>query len=85
MKQVEKLLIAVSQRSVILAEEAICGCARCDRRAYVPFARILEKLMDHPPGNVDYVLPVLGRCPGCCSSLDEGTLVLPKKRRSSLT
>jgi hypothetical protein len=41
--------------------------------------------MDHPPGNVDYVLPVLGRCPGCCSSLDEQTLVLPKKRRSSQT
>ena len=79
MEQTDKLLIAVSQHSVFLAEAAIAGCATCTSAASVSFARILDKLGNHPEGMVDYILPVLATCPQCRSPLDELALVLPKR------
>jgi len=77
----EKLVIAVSQHTVFLAESAIGGCSSCTDSARVPFARVLDVLGNHQPGRVDYILPVLATCPQCHVSLDEWSLVAPKDYR----
>jgi hypothetical protein len=78
MQQMEKVIIAVSQHTVLQAELAIVGCISCTDRATVPLTRVLDKLRKQPPGRVDYILPVLAICPKCKASLDEWALVAPK-------
>ena len=77
MQQTNKLLVAVSQHTVFLAELSIAGCRACSPSASVPLVHILDSLGKHPPGTADYILPVLASCPQCHSALDERTLVLP--------
>ena len=76
----EKLVIAVSQHTVFLAESVLAGCASCSDSARVPFARVLDVIGKHEAGCVDYILPVLANCPKCHVSLDEWSLVSLKKR-----
>ena len=81
MQRMKHLVVAVSQHTVLLAESAIAGCISCTKSAYVPFARILDMLGNHPVGCVDYILPVLAVCPKCQSLIDECVLVVPKQYR----
>lgn len=83
MENVNKLVVAVSQHTVFLAESAIARCGACSRTANVPFCRILDTIGSHEFGEVDYILPVLGRCPACHSKLDEQSLVTVKPGLSS--
>jgi len=75
----KEFIVAVSQHTVFLAESAICGCVSCTEAACVPFTCVLDKLGNHPPGRVDYILPVLAACPRCHASLDERAIVAPKE------
>lgn len=72
-------LVAVSQHTVFLAELAITGCIACSELARVPLTRVLDRLGNHPPGCVDYILPVLAACPRCHALLDERAIVAPKE------
>ena len=72
-------LVAVSQHTVFLAESAITGCVHCTEVARVPLARVLDRLGNHQPGCVDYILPVLAACPRCHAMLDERAIVAPKE------
>jgi len=75
-----RLVVTVSQHTVFLAEAAIIQCASCSKSAGVPFVQILEKVANHPSREVDYILPVLGRCPFCQAELNEQTIVIPRPR-----
>jgi hypothetical protein len=75
----DKLLISVSQTAVIQAELAIEGCSRCcPKGAKVPFWKVLNSFRSYAMHQVEYILPVLGRCPKCRSGIDENMLVRPK-------
>ena len=74
------LIISVSQSSVLQAEMAIEGCIYCIDGAAIPFWQILHNLRTPGPERVQYLLPVLGRCPICKALLDESTLVVPKRQ-----
>jgi hypothetical protein len=78
MQRMKELIIAVSQHTVFLAESAIMGCIACTKSACIPLTRVLDSLSHHPPGRVEYILPVLAACPKCHASLDELALVAPK-------
>jgi len=78
-KVVKEELVAVSQHTVFLAELAITGCRSCTEVARVPLARVLDRLGNHPPGRVDYILPVLAACPRCHALLDERAIVAAKE------
>jgi hypothetical protein len=82
MRKMSDVLIAVSQHTVFLAELSIAGCAACTPTASLPLAYILDRLSNHPPGQVDYILPVLASCPRCRAALNELTLVVPKNEGS---
>lgn len=82
MWKMSEVLIAVSQHTVFLAELSIVGCGTCTPTASVPLAYILDRLSNHPPGQVDYILPVLASCPRCRAALSELTLVVPKTEGS---
>ena len=78
MKELDKLVVTVSQHTVFLAEAAIYRCGSCSNSPGVPFAQILEMVGGHPGGAADFILPVLGYCPSCQSELDEQSVVIPK-------
>jgi len=80
-KELDKLIVTVSQHTVFLAEAAIYRCGSCSNSPGVPFAQILEKVGGHASGTADFILPVLGYCPSCQSELDEQSTVIPKAAR----
>jgi len=80
-KELEKLVVTVSQHTVFLAEAAIYRCGSCSNLQGVPFAQILEKVGGHAAGTAEFILPVLGYCPSCQSELDEQSIVIPKAER----
>ena len=82
MKELDKLVVTVSQHTVFLAEAAIYRCGSCSNVPGVPFAQVLESVGGHPAGMVDFILPVLGYCPSCQSELDEQSIVIPKSARA---
>lgn len=75
-----KLLIAVSQQSMFLAESKVAGCATCTALANVRFERLLDEVTGWND-EVSYVMPCPASCPVCGASLEEATLV--KIRRVS--
>ena len=79
MEEMDKLVVTVSQHTVFLAEAAIARCSACSKMPGIPLARILDRIGNHSHGSVEYILPVLGRCPACQSSLDEHSIVIPKR------
>jgi hypothetical protein len=81
----KKMVITVSQTSVIQAEHAIEACQQCSPASAVSFARVLHSFRRYKAGEVDYILPVLARCPACFGEIDESTLVKPKQDLSSRT
>ena len=79
-----KLLISVSQAAVVQGELAIEACIRCSPGdAAVPFWKVLHSFRRYDLDQVEYILPVLGRCPKCRGQIDETMLVKPKLRRLS--
>ena len=74
----DKLVVAVSQHTVFLAEAAIAHCGACSLLPGIPFSEILGKVGSPPSGPVEYILPVLGHCPCCQAVLNESTIVIPK-------
>jgi hypothetical protein len=81
-KELDRLVVTVSQHTVFLAEAAIYRCGSCSNSPGVPFAQVLELVGGHPAGTVDFILPVLGYCPSCQSELDEQSTVIPKASRA---
>jgi hypothetical protein len=75
MNQIKKVLITVSQSSVAQAEDAISACQRCSPDSAVSFVRVLHSFRRYNAEKVEYLLPVLARCPSCSSQIDETTLV----------
>jgi hypothetical protein len=76
----DKLLVAVSQAAVTQAERAIEGCHRCCEQAEMSFSRVLHSFRRHyREDEVEYILPVLARCPTCWSEVDENTIVKVKQ------
>lgn len=82
MKELDRMVVTVSQHTVFLAEAAIYRCGSCSNSAGVPFAQVLELVGGHPAGAVDFILPVLGYCPSCQSELDEQSTVILKAARA---
>jgi hypothetical protein len=79
-----KLLISVSQAAVVQGELAIEACIRCSpSEAAIPFWRVLHSFRRYAVDQVEYILPVLARCPRCRGQIDETMLVKPKVHRLS--
>jgi hypothetical protein len=76
----EKIIVSVSQGAVTQAEQAIKGCSRCAPGAKVPFWRLLNSFRHYDADRVEYILPVLARCPACRAQIGENTLVEPKAK-----
>jgi len=75
----DKPLVSVSQTAVTQAEHAIEACQYCFPLAAIPFSRVLHSFRSHGDAHVEYILPVLARCPRCWGEIAEGTLVKPKR------
>ena len=84
MNRQEKTLITVSQTSVTEAEHAIEACENCSPDSKVPFVTVLQSFRMYDPDKVEYVLPILARCPSCSNEIDEITRVKPKHDISKL-
>jgi hypothetical protein len=74
----KKTVITVSQSSVSQAELAIEACQGCSAESAISFVNVLHSFRDYDADNVDYLLPILARCPSCSREINESTLV---KRR----
>jgi hypothetical protein len=68
------VLIAVSQRSVFLAESRVVGCDKCSNRATIRFERLLDDVTGLNEQS-SYILPSPAMCPFCTSPITETTLV----------
>jgi hypothetical protein len=78
----DKILVSVSQSAVSQAEHAIEGCEQCSPDVSLTFARLLHSFRNYPGDQVEYILPVLARCPNCSAEINEDTLVKAKHIRS---
>jgi hypothetical protein len=78
----DKILVAVSQVAVTQAEHAIEACFRCCPDSAVPFASVLHSFRSYHADAVQYIIPVLARCPTCHNEIHEITLVKPKQKPS---
>ena len=76
----DKLIVSVSQVAVTQAEHSIEGCRRCSPDSVVPFASVLHSLRQYDTDAVEYILPVLAKCPACQNEIHEITLVKPKQK-----
>jgi hypothetical protein len=78
----DKVLVSVSQVAVIQAEHAIEACCRCCPDSGVPFASVLHSFRPYDADAVEYIIPVLAKCPACLNEIHEITLVKPKQKPS---
>jgi hypothetical protein len=78
----DKLIISVSQVAVTQAEHSIEACCRCSADSVVPFATVLHSFRHYDTDTVEYILPVLAKCPACHNEIHEITLVKPKPQKS---
>jgi hypothetical protein len=74
----DKIIVSVSQAAVSQAERAIKGCSKCLPNAKLPFWRLLNSFRHYDEDQVEYIIPVLARCPNCQAQIGETTLVEPK-------
>jgi hypothetical protein len=74
----EKTVVSVSQTAVSQAEHAIEGCQHCSPDASLSFTSLLNSFRNYPSDQVEYILPVLARCPNCSGEINEDTLVKAK-------
>jgi len=75
----DKLIVSVSQVAVTQAEHSIEACCRCSSDSAVPFATVLHSFRQYET-DVEYILPVLAKCPACQNEIHEITLVKPKQK-----
>jgi hypothetical protein len=68
------VLLAVSQRSLFLAESRIVGCSNCSSRTTVRFERVLDEITGSDE-ECCYVLPAPAMCPFCTAPVTEKTMV----------
>lgn len=80
-----KILISVSQGTVLQAERVIEGCQQCSPNASVSFARLLHIFRNYRIDQVEFILSVLARCPRCGEDINEETLVKLKHRKIRAT
>ena len=78
----DKVLVSVSQVAVNQAEHAIEACCRCCPGSVVPFASVLHSFREYDADAVEYILPVLAKCPACLNEIHEMTPVKPKQKPS---
>ena len=78
----DKVLVSVSQVAVVQAEHAIEACCRCCPDSLVPFAIVLNSFRQYDANQVEYIIPVLAKCPACLNEIHEITLVKPKQKAS---
>ena len=72
-------VIAVSRRSVYLAESRVVSCDKCSNRATIRFERLLDEITASDERSF-YILPILAMCPFCNSAIAENTLVQIQRR-----
>jgi hypothetical protein len=78
MKLMETPLVAISIKSLFLAEREIAGCSNCTERVTTPFERVLDAIT-RLPAMTKYVLPAHAICPMCHHCLVESTMVQLRK------
>jgi len=71
-------VVAVSIKSLFLAEHQIAGCSNCTNRVSMRFERVLDAITENPKTTA-YVLPALAICPMCHHHLIESTMVQLRK------
>jgi len=74
----ENPVVAVSIKSLFLAEHQISGCSNCTDRVSIRFERVLDAITKRPEAT-KYVLPTLAICPMCHHHLTETTMVQLRK------
>ena len=74
----ENPVVAVSIKSLFLAEHQIAGCSNCTNRVSMRFERVLDAITENPKTTA-YVLPALAICPMCHHHLVESTMVQLRK------
>ena len=79
-----RLVVSVSQNAVLQGELSIEGCCSCIPTAKLPFWRVLDRFREYRVEYVQYILPVLARCPRCRGPIDETTAVQPNASFTSL-
>src|SRR5436305_6255291 len=67
-------VVAVSIKSLFLAEHQIAGCSNCTDRVSTRFERVLDDVTKCPD-TTSYALPALAICPMCHHHLTESTMV----------
>jgi hypothetical protein len=77
-ERMDSSFVAVSIKSLFLAEHQIAGCSNCTDRVSIRFERVLDLITKQPETTI-YVLPTLGICPMCHHHLTESTMVQLRK------
>src|SRR5262245_53239714 len=71
-------VVAVSIKSLFLAERQISGCSNCTDRVTIRFERVLDTITNLPEAT-KYLLPAVAICPMCHHHLVESTMVQLRK------